>query len=232
VTLPIAVAREPEWADVLLWLETIDAIIRGMGHALNNRALALGATLESLDPRKPIGGPTSAALSRESERLADQLRQFRILPFDVNREPIALLLHDVLSAALQLHRSHTSVGEVPCYLEGQLDTPPVLAAESALIHATLVLLTALKGFAAPNGVVRIAYSGTADEAKITFLAQRDPSDDSDALHAQGVIRPSSLAAALLASARVQIEQSLSPDVATVVWTLPSLKAMRRLARSG
>jgi hypothetical protein len=232
VTTIASATREPTWADVLLWFETVDAIIRGLGHALNNRALALGATLESLDPRRPIGVQTTAALSRESERLTDQLRQLRALPFSVDREPMPLLPRDVLSTAVQLHRSHASLGDVPCYLEGDADTPPVLVAESCVIHASLVMLTAMKQFAAPGGLVRVTYTGTADEVTITFVAHRDPSDGGDALTAQALVAPTSLAAALLSSAHLQIEQTIAIESASVVWMLPSLRAMRRIARGG
>ncbi|MDZ7630571.1 MAG: hypothetical protein U5K74_04220 [Gemmatimonadaceae bacterium] len=230
MTVPSPDAREPAWPDVQLWFETIDAIIRGLGHALNNRALALSATIESLDPKRPVGQQLATALTRESERLTEQLRQLRALPFAIEREPMPLLLRDVLSAAMHLHRSHASLGAVPVYLEGAMDAPPVLVPESALMHATLVTLTALKGFAAPGGAVRISATGTADQAVISFLAQRDPADAHDAARSQALIAPSSLAVALIGDGLVEIEQTLGPEAATIHWTLPSLKAMRRKAR--
>ena len=119
--------RDPTWPDVVLWFETIDAIVRGLGHALNNRALSLSATIESLDPKRPVGAQVSSALSRESERLTDQLRQLRALPCAADREPLPILIRDVIASATQLHRSHASLGDVPTYLEGSSETPPVLA---------------------------------------------------------------------------------------------------------
>ncbi len=224
--------REPAWPDVLLWFETIDAIIRGLGHGLNNRALALSATIESLDPKRPMGQPLAADLRREAERLTEQLRQLRAVPFAIEREAMPLLLSDVLASAVQLHRAHATLGDLPVYLEGSSDTPPVLAPESALLHATLVTLTALKGFAAPGGVVRIAAAGSPDQAEISFLAQRDPSDEYDAARSQALIKPSALAASLLGAGLLEIEQQLGPESATIIWTLPSLKALRRRARAG
>lgn len=222
--------REPSWSDVQLWFETIDAIVKGLGHGLNNRALALSATIESLDPRRPVGQQVAGALTREAERLTDLLRQLRVLPFTSDREPMPILLRDVLTVAAQLHRAHASVGDVPAYLEGSADTPPVLAPESLLLHAALVTLTALKSFAAPNGVVRITCTGTPEKAEALFQAMRDPGDTHEPLSAAALVRPTSLAAALLGNGLLEIEQRIAPDMATVIWVLPSLKEMRRRNR--
>ena len=222
--------REPVWSDVVLWFETIDAIVRGLGHGLNNRALALGATIESMDPKRPVGQQLASDLTRETERLADQLRQLRALPFAIDREAMPLLLRDVLSVAIQLHHAHASLGEIPAYLEGSAETPPVLVAESALLHAVLVTLTALKAFAAPGGIVRITCSGSADQAEVTFVAQRDPTDAHDAFTPRALIKPTALTAALLSTALLEIEQQIGRDAVTLIWTLPSLKAMRRRTR--
>ncbi len=230
VTGPLGGGREPTWADVLLWFDTIDAIVRGLGHSLNNRALALGATIESLDPKRPVGKTIATGLSHEAERLSEQLRQFRALPFAIDREPMPLLLRDVLSTAIQLHRSHASLGDIPVYLEGAQDAPPVLVPESALLHATLVTLTALKGFAAPGGVLRVRCSGTSDQAELTFRAERESEAVRVPTASGGVIAPMALAAALLGSAALEIEQELGPESVTVTWWLPSLREMRRRSR--
>lgn len=222
--------REPVWSEMLVWFETIDAIVRGLGHSLKNRALALGATIESLDPKRPVGQHLTLGLTREAERLTDQLRQLRSLPFAVSGEPMPLLLRDVLAAAIQLHRSHASLGDVPVYLEGVAEAPPVLVTESSLIHAALVTLTALKQFAAPGGLVRITYAGTAERAEVIFEAQRDPSDFHEAEGRASLVRPTGLATALLASTTLEIEQRIGPDSASVMWVLPSLRAMRRMMR--
>jgi len=223
-------APEPTWQDVCAWFETIDALIRGLGHSLNNRALALSATIESLDPRRPLGGEVTTALSRETERLSEQLRQLRALPFDVASEPMPLLIRDVLASAIQLHRAHASLGQVPVYLEGTAEAPPVLAPESSLVHAVLVLLTALKAYAAPNGVVRVHFDGTAEELMVRFEALRDPRDPHEGSGGAVLVRPTALAAGLLRGAGLEMEQQLGPEVTRVVWALPSLQVMRRRGR--
>jgi hypothetical protein len=231
VTATLGVVREPSWADVLLWFETLDALIRGLGHSLNNRALALGATIESLDHRLPLGPELVAGLTRESERMTEQLRQLRSLPFALEREPLPLLLSDVLAVAIQLHRSHASLGDIPTYLDGSRETPPVLAPESSLLHATLVTLTALKRFVAPGGVVRVEYAGSPDRAQVSFVAHRDPADSHDPAAAVSLIQPMTLAASLLSGAALEIEQELTPEAATIVWTMPSLRVMRKRGRA-
>lgn len=223
-------SREPTWPDVLLWFETIDAIVRGLGHGLNNRALGLSATIESLDPKRPVGQQLSQALARESERLTEELRQLRSLPFAADREPMPLLARDVIAAAMHLHRSHASLGDIPAYLEGSSETPPVLAPESSLLHATLVTLTALKAYAAPAGLVRIRDSGTPERADIVFTAQRDPGASHDTDGRRALVKPAALTAALLGGALLEVEQRITPDFARVRWSFPSLKAMRRQMR--
>ncbi|MCC7052642.1 MAG: hypothetical protein IT355_05205 [Gemmatimonadaceae bacterium] len=229
--MSIVAPREPAWRDVVLWFETIDAIVRGLGHALNNRALALSATIEALDARRPVGEQVAGGLTREAERLTEQLRQLRSLPFALEREAMPLLLRDVIASAVQLHRSHATLGEVPVYLEGSADAPPVLVPESAMLHAILVTLTALKGYAAPDGLVRISYAGTAEVAEVTFLAQRDPADEGSGRPATELVRPTALAAALLSGAHLQIDQRIGVLASAVTWSLPSLRAMRRLAKA-
>lgn len=222
--------REPAWRDVCVWFDTIDAIVRGLGHGLNNRALALSATIESLDPKRPIGATLSAGLTREAERLTEQLRQLRALPFAVGAESMPLLLADVLASAIHLHRAHASLGNVPVYLEGTASAPPVLVPESSLVHAALVLLTALKTYASPGGVVRIGYDGTPEAVVITFQSHRDPADEHETTNGAALIQATSLAAALLSDAQLEIEQEIGPDTATVTWQLPSLKSMRKRLR--
>ena len=223
--------REPAWRDVLLWFETIDAIVRGLGHGLNNRALALGATIESLDPRRPVGEQVAGGLTREADRLTEQLRQLRSLPFAIEREAMPLLLRDVVSSAIHLHRAHVLLGDVPVYLEGTAEAPPVLAPESSMLHAILVTLTALKGFAAPGGVVRISDGGSAEAATLTFMALREPGDDTAPMPTAQLVQPTALASALLSAAQLAIEQDIGDASLTVTWTLPSLRAMRRMAKA-
>jgi hypothetical protein len=215
---------------VLLWFDTLDPIVRGLSHGLNNRALALSATIESLDSKRPVGQQLASGLSRETERLTEQLRQLRTLPFAIDREPMPLLLRDVLTAAMHLHRAHATLGDVPVYVDSTPDAPPVLAPESPLVHASLVTLTALKRYAAPGGLVRVSVTGTPEMAEVHFVAQRDPGDAEPNPDSEFLVRPASLASALLSGAQLEIDQRLRPDSATVQWSLPSLRAMRRRAR--
>jgi hypothetical protein len=224
-------AREPSWSDALLWMETVDALIRGLGHALNNRALALSATLQSLDARRAVGSHTSSALMREAERLTAQLRHLRTLPFAAASAPMPLLPRDVLSTAIRLHQCHAHLGDVSCYLSGSAETPPMLVSESVMTHATLVQLTTLKQFVAPHGVVRVQYAGSANDVRIRFIAEQEALAEPRAELAQALLQPVSLVAALLARSRGHAALHVQPGRAEVVWTLPSLRAMRRQLRA-
>lgn len=224
------------WPDVLLWLETVDAILRGFGHGLNNRALALGATVESLDARRPLGSQATSALSREVQRLTEQLRQLRQLPFSRELEAMPILIPDVLATAVLLHRQHATVGEVSCYVAGGSDTPPVLAAESALVHAILVTMTGLKQFAGPTGVVRILHgpgpSADGTDVQVRFLAEREAllARSAEPVRPEALVRPAVVAEALLGASRPAVTQRVEPTRAEVRWVLPSLREMRRRER--
>jgi hypothetical protein len=237
--LPTALAHGAPplaWPDVLLWLETVDALLRGFGHGLNNRALALGATVESLDARRPLGSQATSALSREVQRLTEQLRQLRQLPFSRELEPMPLLVSDVLAAAVQLHRQHAVVGEVSCFVNGGTDTPPVLAGESAMVHALLVTLTGLKHFAGPTGVVRIVHapgpSADGRDVLIRFTAEREAivARSAEPVRPEVLVRPAVVAAGLLGPSRPTVTQRVEPTRAEVRWVLPSLREMRRRER--
>jgi hypothetical protein len=224
-------SRDPSWSDALLWMETLDALIRGLGHALNNRALSLSATLQSLDARRAVGTQTSTALTREAERLTDHLRHLRTLPFAAGSTPMPVLPRDVLAAAIRLHRCHAHVGDVSCYLSAAPETPPILVSESEFTHTALVQLTALKQFVAPGGVVRVACTGSATDATIRFIAARDVGMPPDASAASALLRPVSLVSALLHRARGRAALHTSPSRVEVVWTLPSLRVARRALRT-
>ena len=233
MTVPVPAGREPAWRDVVAWFETIDAIMRGLTHSLNNRALALNATIESMDAKRSMGEQLGTALVREGERLTEQLRQLRALPFALESLPMPLLPRDVITTAIELHRLHTSLGEIPVYLEGTAEAPPVLVPESSMLHAVLVTLTALKTFVAPGGVVRIRYAGTSERAEIVFTALREPGGvGREPQAALGLVRPTALATALLSGALLETEQRIGAEVAVISWGMPSLREMRRRAREG
>jgi hypothetical protein len=233
-------ASTPQWAELAFWLETSDAILRGLGHGLNNRATALSATVESLDPRRAMGSAMTASLSRESQRLSEQVQDLRLLTFGRGAEAMPLLPGDVLHSAVRLHRFHASVGEVACYLEPSSEVPPVLARESALLHASLTQLTASKSFAGRGGVVRVVLSGTSDRAEVRFIADRAvdesgamgqmPDPDASAPDPRALVLPARLAATQLAHADVQIAQDFGARRAVVQWVMPSLREMRRRQR--
>lgn len=226
-------ARLGDSPELAFWLETSDAILRGLGHALNNRATALSATVESLDPRRAVGSALTASLSRESQRLSDQVRDLRLLSFGVGAEVMPVLLGDVLQSAVRLHRFHTGVGEVACYLEVSSDAPPVLAREAAVLHACLAQLSASKGFAGRGGVVRVVLSGSGTRAEVRFIADRavdEPADSEAAGDPRALVLPSRLAATQMRHAGVQVAQDIGARRAVVQWVLPSLREMRQRAR--
>ena len=219
----------PAWADVLCWMETTDAIMRGLGHALSNRILAVSSTIEALDPAQAPGEETCTALSAELQRLTGELRALRALPVHAAEAPLPVLLKDVAATAIALHAHHPTLGDVTVTLTGSDETPPVLVVEPLLVHAMLVTLTALKAFAAPGGEVRLEYAGTPAEAQLTLSATRDPGRAGD-VAALPAMPGGDLPMALLSGAGMQVEQVVGRGRSAVVWALPSLREARRRAR--
>jgi hypothetical protein len=129
-------------AAVLQWVTERDAVLRGLTHALSNRAGTLGAVAGMLAPGEPVSTPVAAAVQDETGRLDGVLALYRLLPLDRGAGAEPLHLPDLVPAVVELHGHHAGLRDVPCAVEPDPDAPPVVAPHSALAHALLVLLAA------------------------------------------------------------------------------------------
>jgi hypothetical protein len=173
VTLP---ARSPLAATV--WRELLDELLRGVAHALSNRVATVSAAAYLASGGEPLEPDMAAALSAESERLERLLGDLRLLPapLDETREP--LLLADAVAQAIDLHRHHLGLRDVPVALATDATVPPVACNPVRALHLLLVMLTALRLVArdttviGPDGRVsvpdvQLQLSGDPEQARLT-----------------------------------------------------------------
>jgi hypothetical protein len=80
------------------WLVVSDALLRGLNHALSNRAATVGAVSGVLDPAEPPSAAIVDVLRDEAARLDELLQLARLLPGQrAGTEPVHL--PDVVPAA-------------------------------------------------------------------------------------------------------------------------------------
>jgi hypothetical protein len=169
-------ARSPLAA--MVWRELLDELLRGVAHALSNRVATVSAAAYLASGGEPLEPDMAAALSAESERLERLLGDLRLLPapLDGAREP--LLLAETVAQAIDLHRHHLGLREVPVALTTDATVPPVSCNPVRALHLLLVMLTALRlaardttvigpdgRVAVPN--VQLHLTGDPEQARLT-----------------------------------------------------------------
>jgi hypothetical protein len=210
------------------WLVVSDALLRGLNHALSNRAATVGAVSGVLDASEPPSAAIVDVLRDEAARLDELLQLARLLPGQ-RGGPEPIHLPDVVPAAVALHGYHFDLRDTPCDLEGEASVMPVLAEPTALTHALLMLLTAAK-LAADGGTVALRHHG--DDERVTLTLEALPPDDSTA--ASGSAEEHAMLAAartLLSASHAVVEHRTTERGALYALTLPTLTAARRAERS-
>lgn len=149
------------------WQVVSDAVLRGLNHELSNRAAALSALAGMVEPAEPPGNEVAELLARETVRLEETLRLFRLLPRGRPREAEAVLLADVLADARALHAHHSGLADASCAVDGGAGPlPPVIAPLEGLVQA----LTLLMGALALHVGARGAEAPPAGRALLTLAA--------------------------------------------------------------
>lgn len=148
------------------WLPVSDALIRGIGHALNNRVAALSAVVQVLAATGE-GGPLHDALADETVRLQRAVELMRLLPRRWDAPPEPVLVPDAAREALELLRLHPELPAVRFEWSSEGDLLPVLVEPTLLTHA-LCLIGQVAGEAASRtGGTEVRFHGTGTATDVT-----------------------------------------------------------------
>ena len=140
------------------WLTVSDALLRGVGHALNNRAAALSAVVQVL--ASEADGPLEGALRAETERLQRAVELLRLLPRRWDSEPEPVLVADLVKSAIELLVLHADLPELRYEWTPDGSLPPVLVEPSLLTHVLCLLGTAAAREAGRTGARSVAFRGS------------------------------------------------------------------------
>jgi hypothetical protein len=208
------------------WLDVSDGLLRGVGHALNNRAAALSAVVQVL--ASEAEGPLEGALRSETERLQRVVELLRLLPRRWESEPEPVLVDDLVKSAIELLALHGDLPETRYDWTADGSLPPILVEPSLLTHVLCLLGTAAAREAARNGARSVAFRGssTAEAVRMEIaVGEGNPAyGNGDA----GESLDPGAAEALLARAGGSFEMEKEGGLRMTV-SLPTLAAARRRA---
>lgn len=225
--IPSALAADS--AAAVAWMETADAVTRGLTHSLGNRMFSVWSIGTAMRER-PAEPRWGEAFDAEMARLEALLNLFRSLALEGEGalEPIAL--PDVLAVAVALLGQHADVRAIPVQLPdgdavgtddggaARQTVAPVLARRSSLIQAILLLLTDAARESPDEGTpVVVRYPRTASDELVSVEVVRRASGSRS-----GLVRAAEL---LLTHAGGAV--AVGGDVAGRHLTLPALGAARR-----
>lgn len=150
------------------WNSLSGNVLRGLNHSFSNRLSSLGAVaagLGSEDGTQTMG----QRVEGEIDRMEELLRLYRLLPFVGSPAPEPSQVAEAVAAAVSLFEHHYGLRDVPCRVEGDPATPPVLYHSTAMVQTLLLLLSAAGRHLNPDDVsagVVLRYSGDADAVEI------------------------------------------------------------------
>lgn len=119
------------------WSALLDRIIRGVCHDLNSRVSSLMAVTQLMQ----LGEPVPDAFADETGKLEQLARLLQLIPTDLDGEPEALLLQDLVTDALTLHARARDKGYArPPRVEVSESTPAVLVGAGRAMRALTLLI--------------------------------------------------------------------------------------------
>ena len=210
------------------WLTLSDALLRGVGHAMNNRAAALSAVVQVLAATGPEG-PLESALRSETGRLQRVVELLRLLPRRWESEPEPVLIGELVPSAIELLALHSDLPETRYAWEAEGGLSPVLIEPSLLIHVLCLLGTAAANEAARTGARAVTFrgSGSEDAVRVDILLGESDERLADPA-APGAGEDPMAAAALLARAGGELTMENEGEL-RLSFILPTLGAARRRA---
>ena len=209
------------------WLAVSDALLRGVGHAMNNRAAALSAVVQVL--ASEAEGPLEGALRAETERLQRAVELLRLLPRRWDAEPEPVLVDDLMRSAIELLTLHSDLPETRYEWTSDGALPPILVEPSLLTHVLCLLGTVAARAAARTGARAVAFHGssTGDVVRVEISVGEGREGGAERAEAEERVHAGA-AEALLARAggsfRMETEGGLR-----MTFSLPTLAEARRRA---
>jgi len=143
-------------------METIDAVTRGLTHALGNRMFSVWSIGTAMRER-PAEPRWGEVFEPEMARLDALLQLFRSLELDREGELEPIALPEALAVAVALLGQHPDLRvvavQVPDDAPARTSPAPVLARRATLIQALLLLLIDAARESAEDAVpIRVSYS--------------------------------------------------------------------------
>jgi nitrogen-specific signal transduction histidine kinase len=160
------------------WLETSDAVLRGLNHEFSNRlSLArLSPQLSALLAADEPGMQQVAADVDRSEDLLHLLRLYRLMVFASGEQPEPVLVSDIVVDSVDLFKHHTVFRDLDVRVTADATIPPVLMSPGALTQAILLLLCAAARQVSlgrgDTGTMVVEFGGDSDTVRITVIAEQ------------------------------------------------------------
>jgi nitrogen-specific signal transduction histidine kinase len=126
------------------WLETSDAVLRGLNHEFSNR-LSLARLSPQLSALLASGEPGMQQVAADvdrSEDLLHLLRLYRLMVFASSEQAEPVLVSDIVVDSVDLFKHHTTFRDLDVRVIPDTTIPPVLMSPGALTQAVLLLLCA------------------------------------------------------------------------------------------
>lgn len=150
------------------WLAIHDDLLRGLTHALSNRAGTIAATayLAEMQPQALV--TSTATLRAEAERLDGVLQLLRMLPRRQEAAAEPIIPGDAITQAIGLQGYHPLVGDVPVRVALEGDPQPAYVDPVALVQALTAAIGAAQRAAGRDGHTTLRVDS--DTEHVTFTA--------------------------------------------------------------
>lgn len=146
------------------WTRTVEHVMRGVAHALNNRAAALSAVIElSRDPEGDDHAAIESILSGELRRVTEIASAVRTLAPPRIDSPEALVPQDVVAECLALIELHIEHRDRSVMIDASA-AQPIRVQRWMFVRALIAIAVAATARASPNGTVRLAVVTEGDWA--------------------------------------------------------------------
>jgi hypothetical protein len=158
------------------WLPTQEGLLRGLNHALSNRASSLGAIAMLTEGAATLDPKIQAALTKDVEQLGELLALYRLLPAEAVARREASRFDDAITRAIALLEHHPDCRNVR-FAVAAPEVPPdpvALLGRDALKASVMLLLGAARGTGG-EGTVEVATRGVEGWLHVVARAPRaDP----------------------------------------------------------